>query len=559
MTPPSNVVILAIDDLSLDQAQEFPLPRNAIGEAIETAYRNGAGAVVLDLLLSGPTENDDALKAALIKNDGTAIALSLMEGSPSPSSELLKAIEKSSFAVVKNHLPSGPSGVLDTQLEFVENARLGHVNLRLDDDGALRRIPVGLRLGDGPALPSLAVIAAEVQANSGGGSILTSGKMLHLGGRNIPLTRDNMVVLNYFGSRGTIETYPIVHANKIDFAGRVVFIGATADGYRDAFKTPFDTALPGVEALATLTANILSGNALRHDQTTWLMGASLAIIAATLAAFATSLSRLNHIVLCGGAVWLGALATLHAAFLGNLWLDAATVIAALIVGTSLGFSARWESHRRRALNLSRYQSPQMVEALANSPTPEFAGRMQDAAILFVDLADFTRRSAAIGPVETGKLLNRFHTMINAVAQKWNGVVSYTAGDGAMIVFGLPHAASDDGRRAVSCAVELLEQVKGDTEFGTVRHPTPVRIGGHFGEVYGVVLGDQGRSTPTVTGDVVNAASRLQEQAKTEGAVMVLSDALYRTAGSPKLVRLRLAAPVELRGRTQRLAIWVVDP
>jgi adenylate cyclase len=557
LPPPDDIAILAIDDLSLDQAQAFPLPRDVIGMAISSAYQSGARAVVLDLLLSGETENDDALEQALAEHDRTAIALSLMDGSPAPQQDMRAQIERSSFAIVKNRLPAGPSGVLSPQQEFAENAQLGHVNVRLDDDGALRRIPVALRLGDGPAVPSLAVIASEMQVNSE--MVLVSGQTAQLADREIPLTRENMAIMNYYGPSGTIETHSITRANQVDFSDKVVFIGATADGYRDAFKTPFDTSLPGVEALATLAANVLAQNALHRDQTTWVLGAVLAIGAAGFCSFATSLTRLRQVALGGAGVWIMALGALQASFIGNLWLDGATVIAALLIATVLGFSARWETHRRRAANLSQYQSPQLVETLANDSAPEFDGRMQDAAILFIDLADFTRRSAAIGPSETGKLLNRFHTMINAAAQHWSGVVSYTAGDGAMIVFGLPKAETDDGLRAVRCAIAILEKVEIDPVFGATDHPTPVRIGGHCGEVYGVVLGDEGRFTPTVTGDVVNTASRLQEQAKKLGSVMVFSDALFKTAGQPELPKIRRADAVTLRGRSTSLAIWAIDP
>ncbi len=298
---------------------------------------------------------------------------------------------------------------------------------------------------------------------------------------------------------------------------------------------------------------------MRRDQTTWPLEASLAIVGATLAALAASLSRPLIATLGSLSVWAAAVGVLQLGFVNYLWLDAATVLSALLTGTLLGAAARWQMNRTRALNLSRYQSPQLMEALASRATPEFEGRMQRASILFVNLADFTQRSAEIGSADTGKLLNRFHTLVNTAADRWNGTVSYTAGDGAMIIFGLPKVAVNDAKRAIGCAEDLLRKIGADDLTGTASSPASVRIGAHSGDVFATVLGEKGRSTPTVTGDVVNTASRLQEQAKIHGATLAISDDIYQEAGRPDLPSLHHAGPVTLRGRSKSIDLWLMKP
>lgn len=560
LDPPEDITILAIDNLALEQAQAFPLPRWIIADAVRAAHEKGAKAIVLDLLLSGLTEDDDELEAALVVAETTALAVSLTQNAPAPTPLFIRQLEHNSFAIVRNRLPPGPKGILGPQLEFAEKAQLGHVNLRLDDDGALRRFPVALRPGDGAALPALAVVAAQLHEGLGIEALsLISGEALILGDRHIPLSRDNTAFLNHFGPRGTIQTVPISDVAKANLSGNLVFIGATADGYRDTFGTPFETALPGVEAIATLAANILDQTTLRRDQTTWLLEATLAIVGAVLAALTASLARPLIATLGSLTVWAVGLAVLQLGFLKYLWLDAATVLFSLLIGTLLGAAARWQMNRKRALNLSRYQSPQLMEALASRATPEFEGRMQRASIVFVDLADFTQRSAEIGSADTGKLLNRFHTLVNSASQRWNGTVSYTAGDGAMIIFGLPTVAFDDAKRAIECAVDLLSKIGADDLTGIASSPTSVRIGAHSGDVFATVLGEKGRSTPTVTGDVVNTASRLQEQAKIHGAILAISDDIYQEAGSPDLPNLQHAGGVTLRGRSKSIDLWLMPP
>ena len=66
-----------------------------------------------------------------------------------------------------------------------------------------------------------------------------------------------------------------------DIDGSLVLIGATATGAGDAFATPYDARLPGVEVLATAIANLMDGTALRRDMTVrWVdIGATVALTA----------------------------------------------------------------------------------------------------------------------------------------------------------------------------------------------------------------------------------------------------------------------------------------
>ena len=118
---------------------------------------------MLDLLLAGETADDAALASALAAAVNPSIALSLMDGGTPPSGPIADKIADSSFALARNPVPAGPKGILGPEYSFAQHAQLGHVKLMLEDDGALRRIPVALRLGDqGPVLPSLAVVAARL-------------------------------------------------------------------------------------------------------------------------------------------------------------------------------------------------------------------------------------------------------------------------------------------------------------------------------------------------------------------------------------------------------------
>jgi adenylate cyclase len=86
----------------------------------------------------------------------------------------------------------------------------------------------------------------------------------------------------------------------------------------------------------------------------------------------------------------------------------------------------------------------------------------------------------------------------------------------------------------------------------------MRIGVHYGTVVLSRLGADTHQHITATGDIVNVASRLLEVGKQSGAPLVFSaDAVAAAGSSADMMRsLRGPQEVQMRGRTQPLAIWL---
>jgi len=64
-------------------------------------------------------------------------------------------------------------------------------------------------------------------------------------------------------------------------------------------------------------------------------------------------------------------------------------------------------------------------------------------VVFIDLSGFTSLSESLGPDRIRELLKGFHAMVDKEAVSSGGMINSYLGDGAMILFGLPQAASDD--------------------------------------------------------------------------------------------------------------------
>ncbi len=140
----------------------------------------------------------------------------------------------------------------------------------------------------------------------------------------------------------------------------------------------------------------------------------------------------------------------------------------------------------RVAKLSRYFSPNLGERLAASPDEHLlAGSRQRVAVLFVDIRGFTALAEAMDPSELGTFLSEFRSRLSAPIFRHDGTIDKFIGDAIMAVFGTPQPHPDDARRAIRCAVEMLDVV---ARWSRERKqaglsPVEIGIGGHFGEVF----------------------------------------------------------------------------
>ncbi len=555
---PDGVAILALTDSDIDRLGQFPPPRSAIADAVDAATAGGALAVALDLLLVQTTPQDSALIAALARNGRSVLAIAASSSSPQTRGRS-DALQRSGFDIavgapdaVQGHAVLGPSEQLAAPATF------GHVNIITDAGGALRRLlavaPFGPE-GDVILVPNLA-IAALRQANADAPLELHLGAsgMVKGAGRTLLLDGGGAIPLVYYGPAGTIPTWPLAEARTADLAGRIVFVGATAQGVGDRHVTPFDAGFAGVEAYATLAANAIEGRTLRRDRVAWMADIAIALIAAWAAFAAASIERPALAVLVATGVVLSAAALLQGAFVAGWWLDGATLLMALAAGLAAGSTLRLLHHRRRAANLRQYHSPILADTLAMEPHPTFDRRAQEAAVLFVDVVASTARVEAAGPSGAADFMAGFHRTVERTATRHGGMVEQFAGDGAMVIFGLPQPGPSDAEAALSCIAALLGAMKESNP------PIDVRMGAHYGPVQAGVLGGDAHRHVTVTGAVVHAANRLQDFARDTGAVIAVSQDLLKGSadGQGWIQRLNLAdrAAQSLRGLSVPVHIWV---
>lgn len=245
-----------------------------------------------------------------------------------------------------------------------------------------------------------------------------------------------------------------------------------------------------------------------------------------------------------------------------------TVILAGIVWRSRRLVLRQASTAREHANLARYFPPGIVEQLSNQERPLEQTREQQGAVLFTDIVGFTGMVEQMTAFEMIGFLRDYHRRLEETVFQHGGTLDKFLGDGIMATFGTPITAPEDALDAVKCAAAILDVAAAWNEERKQAGAAPVRVsvGAHYGPVVLGNIGSERRLEFAVLGDVVNVASRLEEQTRRLGAAALLSDDLVAKAKQeaaaagleePVFARLRGVPAQKLRGRDQDVAAWII--
>jgi class 3 adenylate cyclase/tetratricopeptide (TPR) repeat protein len=146
-------------------------------------------------------------------------------------------------------------------------------------------------------------------------------------------------------------------------------------------------------------------------------------------------------------------------------------------------------------------------------------------VVFADVVGSTAFGAANDAEAVRTVMGAYYDRMKGIAELHGGTVEKFIGDAIMVVFGIPRLHDDDGERAVRAALAMRDAMADlNRELGV---SLAARIGVNSGEA---VAGSGRESQFLVTGDVVNVAARLQQNAE-PGEVLAgaLTESLTRAA------------------------------
>ncbi len=579
----SNLLLLAIDESSLEAFGRWPWPRDRFGYVVRYLKQAGVKAIVFDVMFLEPDENAEEFDQSFaddLKAAGNVFLPMLFQAEPIPISPDVQAratvqVESPDAGrTVATEIHGGvklPIPILSQQARG-----LGVINLSADVDGPTRRIPL-LGQVNGHLVPHLSVAVSQYLLGAERLSIRDGG--VQIGARHVPLEPDGTMLIEWHGSLE--QTY---HARRYSigrvlqafaqqqkgerpsldpsvFKDKVVFIAGTAAGLYDLRVTPFSSATPGVLIHMAALDNLLHGQALQSAPPWFSLVTLLLLCLVSAGTFMLFRSyRIKFGVTIGLAVAYYGL-VVHAFSGHERWLELVFPEAALALtfGTAATVEYVTEGKQRRLMRAAfdKYMSAEVVEEIMRNPEAiKLGGEKKEISIFFSDIAGFTTISEKMPPEDLVALLNRYlSAMTTIIKNTHRGNVNKYLGDGIMALFGAP---LDDPKHAtfacyaaLDCQAELVRlreiwKQEGLPEIGA-------RIGINSGPCLVGNMGSEERMEYTVTGDSVNLASRLEGASKFYDTLILIGQ---RTAELAKTdIEVREIDLLRVKGKQEPVVVY----
>src|SRR2546425_3712636 len=564
--PPPDFVFLGLDQSTLEltaySAEElqgnralqllaerpFPWSREVWALLLDRLFGAGARLVVFDLLFNPPNDGDPAFHAALDRYHDKVV---------------LGANFDMENGVVQ---ATTPNSALIPPPQLLDD-RVGFVNFWPDViDGRVRAVSyrvTNLELAGLPPHPG-----AEVYES------LSARALTKIGyGNDVP--RDFHGYMIRFTAPDAFEQHRLYevfdpklwqanYANGAFFKDKIIMVGPSAQVLHDVVDTPISTTTLGPELHLQAMAAALGHEFLRPTQPK--IGLTLVAAAGLIAWSLVALVRKP--LIC-----LGALVAITAAYLGmarllydkaGLLLLTVPVLTALVLSGSfsLGFEyilERLEKLRTRR-TLERYVSKNLVREILDNPDSYYSslkGVRVPVTILFSDLIGFTTLSEKADPEALVTQLNEHLSRMTSVIFNDGGTLDKFIGDAIMAVWGNVRSlgTAQDAKNAARAALAMRQELAQLNQKwrSEGRMGLGMGIGINQGEVIVGNIGSQERMDPTVIGDAVNLASRL------EGLTRVYGVDILVGASAAELVReeayLRSVARVQVKGKTKPVDVF----
>jgi class 3 adenylate cyclase/tetratricopeptide (TPR) repeat protein len=177
--------------------------------------------------------------------------------------------------------------------------------------------------------------------------------------------------------------------------------------------------------------------------------------------------------------------------------------------------------------------------------PRLALSRKTVTAVFADMVGSTPLAERLDPEALREVLESYFETMRGIIQRHGGTVDKFIGDAVVATFGIPHVNEDDALRAVRAAWEMqtaLAELNRDLE-PRLSVTLTQRIGVNTGDV---VAGDLSTEQRLVSGDTMNVAARLQQNAS-PGEV-ILSESTYRLVQAA--VTIDGLQPQSLKGKSQ---------
>jgi adenylate cyclase len=606
-----RIVILDIDEKSLQEVARWPWPRDVMANLVEKLFAKyeiaivafdvvfaeadySSGIRVLDELAQGRLKDLTPFLASYrdlrptLDNDGRFAQA--IKGKPVVLGYYLNS-ERNAKRIAAIPEPVLPKGTFQGRnipftswvgyggnlAQFTRNAAsAGHFNPITDPDGVVRRVPMIAEL-DGAYYEalSLAVVRTilgfpEVEPGYAPDRFLQRGytglEWLQVGPLAIPVDETASALIPYRGRKFSFAYVSLadVLADRVPLErlkGKIALVGTTAPGLLDLRSTPVDSVYPGVEVHANLIAGMLDKKIKLKPP--YMLGAEVVLLLiggvalsllipmlAPLWATLVTLAGMTAVTGLNVAIWTEADMVLPLASSLLMTLSLYTV------NMAYGYFVEARSKRQFTDLFGQYVPPELVDRMARDPQKyNMEPRAAELTILFSDVRGFTSISEALKPEELREYINEYLTVMSGIIRsRYHGTLDKYIGDAIMAFWGAPVDDAQHARNGVLAALDMQQERRSLNEkFAARGWPTlKIGVGVNSGNVRVGDMGSQVRRAYTAMGDPVNVASRLEGRTKYYGVGILVGE---MTRNTVKDVVFKEIDRIKVKGKDEAVSIY----
>jgi len=604
----NNIVIIDIDDKSLEKVGQWPWSRNKLSDMLVNLTESGVGLIAFDIVFaeedrSNPTKIIETLGIKTDKEipDYDYIFAATVAQTPTI---LGYQFQLSKDDYITKKLPEIPAIFIEKNKNTMENDRVinaygsilnipiiqdnayssGFFNNVPDESGIVRSVPLIIRF-DQQIYPSLALEVIRtisdkkkvfINYDSNGVTNINVGDYV------IPTDRYGRAIVNF---RGGSKTFQYISALDIlnnnydpkDIANKIAIIGTSAAGLLDLRATPFESIYPGVEVHANIIDNILTEEYL--SKPSWVDGLNifhimiLTLIVVMLVAYLPILYSLFSIALIFVFDMYGIFYILFdVGLILNIFFPIMTIVISSIVAITMNYFLEIRQTGAIKEKFASKVSKDVMESLLENPeNNSFSAMDKEITVFFSDVRGFTNISEAMPSAKVLiEFLNEYMDPMTDIIIKEHGTVDKFIGDAIMAYWNAPGDVEDHADRALKATLLQLHATKtlntklrSDLRFKDVVKMSDeknipiidIGIGLNTGMATVGEMGSSQRSDYTVIGDPINLGARLESLCKYYGSKCNISEFTKSHLKGDYIFRdLDL---VVVKGKSEAIKIWQV--
>ena len=451
-----DIIIVEIDEKSLEQNGQWPWSRDVISQGIKKAFDNEANVVVLPILFSEKDRmnKDNDLIETLKQYPVITSQSAAIKGKGVPVPRGVATIGTG----INDWLFNYPNAIGPIKEIGESSAGVGMLLTAPEIDGVVRRLPLIVLINNEiyPTVP-LEVLRVISNQQSYQAKVTLGGiEAIRVPGYDKIKTDSNARIWVNF--KYTFKTISFSDADWSQLKGKIVFITPTAEGLSNMVTTPINITY-GHELIAQALQMLINKDRLERPSEFDIYEIGFLLLIGIL--LILSITYLNYtvsIILFLFAIILPFITGNYLFTKYNLLADYTFTTFAIMVSWMGGLFMRFVMELKLKQQIKKqfetYLSPDQVAQLQKNPEAlKLGGEERELSIMFTDVRGFTAIPEHYGKnvQELTKMMNRYMTAMTKNILENKGTLDKYIGDAQMAFWNAPldnkyHGSNGSGYR-----------------------------------------------------------------------------------------------------------------